>query len=443
MSISYTSCRGNDSISVFLKNELLLHLDLSNQSDMKLFLRPFDETSAELAKLINIDGSFVRLTLLTFASSNCDYLHTLSSRDRPFTHLVQTCILPFFITVTIVTNTLLCITLNQPTMRTPTNFFLLTISLADLFTGLLPLPVFVGFLTNYFDSDLTSGKAYLTYYCTVALPTVLHTISIWLTVLLAVQRLIYVAKTLSVHTYSICQFRGVTLSVVVVVILALLYNLNNFLTTFNAGIVVCTKAHGAITEVKEILLKCTPIKTALQFGILLLRAFTVHIGPCLLLCVLTAYMLVALKEIAKKQSELLKRRSGMQTLVDSLRTADSYAEEEKEKKPLRVSRKRRTSNRDAYKTSRIMLVVLLLFLVVELPTTVLVVMYGILIAFKATPPAFFAEVREVCNLLIVFSYPCNFVIYFAMSKQFRINFASLVSGWYKRRKKELIETDIS
>uniref|UniRef100_A0A5K3FE73 G_PROTEIN_RECEP_F1_2 domain-containing protein n=1 Tax=Mesocestoides corti TaxID=53468 RepID=A0A5K3FE73_MESCO len=53
------------------------------------------------------------------------------------------------------------------------------------------------------------------------------------------------------------------------------------------------------------------------------------------------------------------------------------------------------------------------------------------------------EVREVCNLLIVFSYPCNFVIYFAMSKQFRINFASLVSGWYKRRKKELIETDIS
>ncbi|VUZ40822.1 unnamed protein product [Hymenolepis diminuta] len=88
-------------------------------------------------------------------------------------------------------------------------------------------------------------------------------------------------------------------------------------------------------------------------------------------------------------------------------------------------------NGDAYKTSRIMLVVLLLFLFVEIPSTVLVTTYSLLIALEGKPMPYFAEVREICNLLIAFSYPCNFVIYFAMSKQFRITFASLLPGCFK------------
>ncbi|VDK35272.1 unnamed protein product [Taenia asiatica] len=412
--------------------KVLLGLGLSTSNELKYFLLPSENSSFGLAKPSATNDSFVLLAHLTLAPNNCDWLRGLSSRDRPFTHLIQTCVLPFSLALTIIINTLLCITLNRPTMRTPTNLLLLAISLADLFTGLLPLPIYTAFLTDYFDNDLTKGKAYLTYYCTVALPTLFHTISIWLTVLLAIQRFIYVVKPLYVRNYAICQYRGVSTSVVIVIILALLYNVNNFLTTFNAGAVVCTNSLGVITEVHSKLFKCTPLKAPIQFAILLLRAFTVNIVPCLLLCILTANMMAALKSIARKRNELLKKRNEIKILADKVRLKEVPIGVE-ENKPTERTRRRTVSSGDAYKTSRIMLVVLLLFLVVEIPTTVLVVMYGLLLAFQATPPPFFAEVREVCNLLIVISYPCNFVIYFAMSKQFRITFASLIPDWSKRR----------
>lgn len=376
--------------------KVLLSLELSTPNKLKYFLLPSENSSVELAKSSATNGSFVHLAYLTLASDNCDWLRRLSSRDRPFTHLIQTCILPFSLTLTIIINTLLCITLNRPTMRTPTNFLLLAISLADLFTGLLPLPIFTAFLTDYFDNDLTKGKAYLTYYCTVALPTLFHTISIWLTVLLAIQRFIYVVKPLYVRNYAICRYRGVSTSVAIVIILALLYNVNNFLTTFNAGAVVCTDSLGVITKVHAKLFKCTPLKAPIQFAILLLRAFTVHIVPCLLLCILTANMMAALKSIARKRNELLKKRNEIKVLANKVRLKDAPIEVE-ENKP-REHIRRKVSSGDAYKTSRIMLVVLLLFLVVEIPTTVLVVMYGLLLALQATPPPFFAEVSQNASL---------------------------------------------
>ncbi|CDS42678.1 sex peptide receptor [Echinococcus multilocularis] len=432
MNDPFRLCLGNESNSMFLDSEVLLSLELPISDELKYILLPSENSSLGLAKPSAINGGFVPLAHLTPASDNCDWLRRLSSRDQPFTHLVQTCILPFSLALTIIINTLLCITLNRPTMQTPTNFLLLVISLADLFTGLLPLPIFVAFLTDDFDKNLTIGKAFVTYYCTVVLPTLFHTISIWLTVLLAIQRFIYVVKPLSVRKHAICRYRGVSTSVVIVVILALLYNVNNFLTTFNAGAVVCTDSLGTITKVHAKLFKCTPLKAPIQFAILLLRAFTVHITPCLLLCILTANMMAALRDIARKRNELLRKRNEIKILADKVRSKD-LPTESRENKTRDRTRRRKASNGDAYKTSRIMLVVLLLFLVVEIPTTVLVVMYSLLLAFRATPPPFFAEVREVCNLLIVFSYPCNFVIYFAMSKQFRIAFASLIPDWSTRR----------
>ena len=366
-------------------------MELSISTASKYFLLPDKNASTVLATSGATNGSFVHLAQLTSVANKCDWLQRLSSRDRPFTHFVQTCILPFALGLTIIINTLLCVTLNRPIMRTPTNFILLVISLADLLTGLLPLPIYTAFLSDQFDNYLTVDKAYLTYYCTVVLPTLFHTVSIWMTVLLAIQRFIYIVKSLSVRNYSICQYRGVSICVVIVVILALLLNVNNFLTTFNSGVVICTDSRGVITGIHEKLFKCTPLEAPVQFAILLLRALTVNIIPCFLLCLLTAYMMVALKSIADKRNELLKKKNEIKMLADSIRTKISHAYTE-QTGARECSRKRKVAIGDAYKTSRIMLVVLLLFLVVEIPTTALVVFYSLLLALRADPPLFFIEV---------------------------------------------------
>lgn len=368
-------------------------LKAPSHNDFKYFLLPSENNSVSLAKLV-ADGTLVHINHLIPVHENCDWLQRLSFRAMPFTHLVQTCILPFCLALTGIVNTLLCITLTRPNMRTPTNCILLAISIADLLTGLLPLPIYTAFNTAYFDTNLTPAKGYLTHYCTVAFPTLFHTVSIWFTVLLALQRFVYVVKPLEVQNYAICQYRGVSISIVIIVVLALSFYVNNFSITFNPGAVVCTDNLGAITGIHSRLLKCTPLQSTIQFVILLLRAFTVHIIPCLLLCILTAYMMAALRSVAKKRNELLKKKNEMKMLADSIRSTDLF-ENVGDCKSLRPNRRKKFANGDAYKTSKIMLVVLLLFLIVEIPTTVLVVMYGLLVAFHATPPPFFAEVSQL------------------------------------------------
>ncbi|KAM7536964.1 hypothetical protein Aperf_G00000067474 [Anoplocephala perfoliata] len=361
--------------------------------NFKYFLLPTGNKSMNLARPV-ANGSFMRINHLVPINDNCDWLQRLSSRAMPFTHLIQTYILPFCLTLTVIINILLCITLNRPNMRTPTNGILLAISIADLLTGLLPLPIYTAFNTAYFDTDLTPLKGYLAHYCTITFPTLFHTVSIWLAVLLAVQRFIYVVKPLEVQNYAICQYRGVFKGIVIIVGLALSFYVNNFSTTFDPGVVVCTDSLGTITAIHSKLIKCTFLQPTVQFVIILLRAFTVHIIPCLVLCILTAYMMAALRGVAKKRNELLKKRNEMKMLADSIRSAN-LLENAGDCKSRRRSRRGTFAIGDAYKTSRIMLVVLLLFLIVELPTTVMVVMYGLLVAFEGTPPPFFAELCKV------------------------------------------------
>lgn len=368
----------------------LLELNISGPTESTYFLLKHGNESMTLAKSGLGNGVFLPLSQLEPVNENCDWLYRLSSRAVPFIHLIQTTILPFFLTLTVIINILLCITLNRPNMRTPTNFILLAISVADLLTGLLPLPILTAFNTDYFDADLTLAKGYLTHYCSVVLPTLFHTISIWLTVLLALQRFIYVVKPLEVHKYAICHYPGVFISTVIISVSALIFYVNNFTITYNSGAVVCTNNHGAITSIHGKVLKCTFLPRNIQFPILLLRAFTVHIIPCLLLCVLTAYMMVALKGISKRRNELLIKKNEMKMLANSIRSADNH-ENNGNDQMMKRNRKNAVSG-DAYKTSRIMLVVLLLFLFVEIPSTVLVTTYSLLIALEGKPMPYFAEV---------------------------------------------------
>ncbi|VDL90252.1 unnamed protein product [Schistocephalus solidus] len=333
---------------------------------------------------------------------------------------MQTWLQPFAIVLTLISNSLLAYTITRPAMRTPTNLLLLGIAMADLLTGLLPLPVYLLYFTNVFDKDLTVIKAYASYTLSVSLPTVFHTVSIWLTLLLAIQRFIYITMPLSIQRYQICKFGGVWSAFGFTILLAVIHHASAFLTTFEEGINLCyenayqrtgiesnssssnelysLQKHRVVTS-QNVLLKCTPLPERTFFILLFLRVLTIHLGPSVFLCVLTAYMSYALHQIGKKREQLLMKKSKIGELVKALMRADQNIER-------RPSRKDTVG--DAFKTSKIMLVVLGIFLSVEIPTTVFIVTYAIMIACKVPTPPGMSEVvifvfGGLANLLITLS----------------------------------------
>jgi len=128
-----------------------------------------------------------------------------------FTVPINGILMPLVAVVTLVNNVLVLAVLLHRQMRSPTNALLAALAVSDTLTSLCPLPFFVCFYTL--------GRRYLdwvpyswcfAYFClTDYLPTVFHTVSIWLTTCLAVQR--YACVCCSVNSEvrrRLCSMRG-------------------------------------------------------------------------------------------------------------------------------------------------------------------------------------------------------------------------------------------
>lgn len=106
-------------------------------------------------------------------------------------------IMPFVLIVTIITNLLVVMVLAQRHMRTPTNIVLFAMAIVDLLTLLSPSPwyFYIYTLNHPFHK---SGILYPASVCiahhimTDVIPVFFHTSSIWLALLLAGQRYVYV-----------------------------------------------------------------------------------------------------------------------------------------------------------------------------------------------------------------------------------------------------------
>jgi len=115
--------------------------------------------------------------------------------DVPYGSLLNGYIVPLLVLVTIITNLLVCLVLNRPHMRTATNAVLVAIALSDSLTGLWPLPSYVYFYALGAKSEYVPYRWCYAYFClTEYLPTVFHTTSVWLTVLLAAHRYVCVCR---------------------------------------------------------------------------------------------------------------------------------------------------------------------------------------------------------------------------------------------------------
>jgi hypothetical protein len=122
-----------------------------------------------------------------------DLLNITESTPLEYAMIMYGYIMPFLLILTIVANTLIVLVLAQKHMRTPTNLVLLSMAIADMLTLLFPSPwYFYMYTLGYHNQILYPPLACYAYNSmTDVLPMFFHTTSIWLTILLAGQRLVF------------------------------------------------------------------------------------------------------------------------------------------------------------------------------------------------------------------------------------------------------------
>lgn len=273
--------------------------------DMSLFNLTFGDNSTglppphEINYLVNVTGDVpIRYAMIMFGY-----------------------IMPFLMVVTIIANTLIVVVLAQRHMRTPTNIVLLTMAISDLLTLLFPAPWYFYMYTlgNHVKVLYPTAACYAFHCMIEVIPAFFHTASIWLTLVLAGQRYIYVCHPTVARTW--CTLPRVMKAMVIVFVLAFLHQATRFVDreftpvqfawdgSSHWGCQFATASWVSQIISENVYYTC-------YYGF---RIFFVHIGPCLTLVVLNLFLFRALREAQKKRDKMFKenRKSECRKLRDS------------------------------------------------------------------------------------------------------------------------------
>ncbi|CAG5119373.1 unnamed protein product [Candidula unifasciata] len=327
-------------------------------------------------------------------------------RDQPplYSIPLQGYLSPVLVFLTIINNTLVCIVLLKPHMRSPTNAILIAMALSDMFTGLFPVPVFLYFYaTERYREWVPYDWCFAVEIFRVYIPTIFHTTSIWLTMALAFQRYIYVCHSFKARTW--CTIKNVIIGAITILALATLSQFTcffefYFVETYRPSILVPNKTVSAcVKEMRPWVSSNVNLYYNIYFGV---RVVFIHLIPCVSLVVMNALLIHAMKKAQQRRMQLLRQNKKSE------------------------SRKLKESNC----TTLMLVAVVGLFLLVEFPLGLVMVFlildksFQIVIIEEAT-----VEVASLfANFFILLSYPLNFFIYCGMSKQFRETFKRLFTG---------------
>ncbi|KAL3256055.1 hypothetical protein MRX96_017259 [Rhipicephalus microplus] len=279
--------------------------------------------------------------------------------------------MPALLVVTIIANTFVVVVLAQRHMRTPTNIVLLGMAVCDMMTLLIPSP--------WFFYIYTLGK------------------------LRQRSRSFFYMLRLQQHERAVtwCTVPRVLRTVCWVGFIAFAHQLPRFLDT--VFIDVRFKWKGEVHYGCQMLVAewVTQIFTAKAYFIAYyaFKVIFVNIGPCTVLVVLNILLFRALKRAQEKRAKLLKenRKSECKKL------------------------------RDSNCTTMMLIVVVTVFLAVEIPLAVTIVLHVLINAFKVQLVSYYVLNITLLftNFFLMLSYPVNFAIYCGMSKQFRKTFKDL------------------
>ncbi|CAF2951039.1 unnamed protein product [Rotaria sp. Silwood2] len=305
---------------------------------------------------------------------------------------------PLIIIISTVLNSLIAVVLLQKHLRSPTNILLLAIALYDTLTGLFPFPAYIFVYTFRQCNDyIPYNYGWFHRISHDVLPFIFHTCSIWVTVVLAIQRYVYVCYSDKAKRW--CTVPMALKAIACVNILALIVAIPMFIEgTFKPQTV------RSLLDQKKVFNACTVIdysedpKYSTLFSVYsLIRALIINVGPCTLLVILNAILVRRMKEAKKNRDKLIRRRS--------------YE-----------ARTQEQTN-----VTFMLITVVTMFLIVEIPMALYLIISGILRAMKSDFLANFLRFAvQLLNFAVLLSYPINFFIYCRMSRAFRDAFTKLV-----------------
>ncbi|CAF0752811.1 unnamed protein product [Rotaria sp. Silwood1] len=316
----------------------------------------------------------------------------------PYYVILQGVCAPLIIIISTVLNSLITVVLLQKQLRSPTNILLLAIALYDTLTGLFPFPTYIYLFTfKKCDDYMPYNYGWFHRINSEVLPFTFHTCSIWVTVVLAIQRYIYVCHSEKAKQW--CTVRMALKAVACVNVLALIVAIPMFVEgTFHPIAVHSLKDPNKIFNgfrVRDY--SKDPRFSTLYSVYSVLRALLINVGPCTILVILNAILVERMKEAKQNRDRLMRKRSH-----------EARAQEQ-------------TS------VTLMLVIVVTIFLIVEIPMALHLIISGLLSLLKSDFLSTFLRLSaQLLNFAVLLSYPINFFIYCRMSRAFREAFTELV-----------------
>lgn len=317
---------------------------------------------------------------------------------------------PILLTFLVIANVFVVLVLSKKHMASPTNTVLFYMAISDFFVGVVPFPfTFFYFTLGYYNRPELHEIwwCYMGQYLVNVLPPVCHGVAIWLTVLLAAQRYVYIQYPLAAQKWcTIPKVRHAAFFLTVLAVLSGVLKVFEYTFKIYDGYLILPNMEKEVIEVKRktscaseftsIVKKMTP---SYFYNIYMwTRVIGFLILPSVILIILNILLIIGLRKAQERRNRLLKEN------------------------------RQREANRqkESNSTNLMLVIVVSIFLIVNLPQALFLAMISVDSTFDFDMDFFKHSYANlfvmIDNMLIMATYPVNFAIYCSMSTQFRETF---------------------
>ncbi|RUS82492.1 hypothetical protein EGW08_009755 [Elysia chlorotica] len=296
---------------------------------------------------------------------------------------------PIICILGIIANCLNIVVLTRKNMVSPTNVLLTWLAISDGLTMMAYLPYVILNYHIYINSaGPLSNARFIMFFAIFSV--IVHSISIWLTVSLAVFRYVFIRYPR--RGAKLCSIYRAKLTVFIVCVVVTLVCIPNSLSYTFFKVEKNDMTFWYIDVRRD-----TPGYQFLKNFNLWIQAILVKLLPCLLLAVLSILLIKQMKDAEKRRKKLMNK-------------SNSKAEDD--------SRRHRKTNR----TTKMLVTVVVLFVLTETPQGILQLLAGIIDGFFSKV---YGPLGDLMDTLALFNNGINFVLYCTMSKHFRDTFIKI------------------
>lgn len=294
----------------------------------------------------------------------------------------------------IITNIANIVVLNKKHMRTSTNLILLWLAVADLSTMVEYVPFALRFYVfkhpemEFQENQSYSWMCYLLFHADFSIT--MHSMAIWLTIMLAFFRYLYIYFPHKGNMY--CSIKNAKITIFVIYVSAVLVCIPNYISNYwtsstqvigGKNVTVYNFAQRRDVDKRFVIV--------FEFNYWIQSIF-IKLVPCSLLTLLTIVLISALHKAHKRHVQL--KSQGMRK--DDAEKHDEH-----------------------FRTTAMLLAVVILFLITELPQGILTLL---MIFMDALHKELYNPLGDLLDIVALLNNAINFVLYCSMSQQFRTTF---------------------